>query len=308
MAGNTRRLHGAVIHFIHRKGHGTAVTERTFISRHTGWRQRGNMITWLGHHTGIGTTVTSLTGSGSHASMTECRRQPGGKTLVTVFTRQHRGHMGRRLNINIRIRTGMARGATGSRHTGMGIRRNERQPGQTGTMAGIARHGCRNMRCRFTTGIDTVMAGGTASGHNAHVGKRSWFPQRGGVTGVTRLRGRNMRHGFYLRINGRVSTTVAGNAITGRHRACGSGMTHHTRIEGRETGVTDIALRRGRDMVGRLTQRTGAVMAGAAVAGNGRGGGGMIKGRRRPAGGGTVAGITLRRGHHMGCGFGLGIL
>jgi len=119
------------------------------------------------------------------------------------------------------------------------------------------------------------------------------------VAGVALGPARNMGGRLGQRIDGRVAAGVAGGALAGKTR-----MVHAGRLEGGVVGVAGVALGRGRNMGGRLAERCCAIVASRAGAG---GRGRMSVGSPGPHGSGFMAGVALRGGDEMGCGFGLGI-
>lgn len=75
-----------------------------------------------------------------------------------------------------------------------------------------------------------------------------------GMAGITLGNSRYMVGGFTQRIDPRISPAVAGRTLTSHSR-----MAHPRRFKGRKIGVAGIALRAGRNMVGWLAQRSGAM-------------------------------------------------
>ena len=72
------------------------------------------------------------------------------------------------------------------------------------------------------------------------------------MTGIARLRGRNVRSRFCLSVDCRVSTAVASGAVTGSSRAGGARVTHDRRSKGNKTVVTRITSRCRRDVISRF--------------------------------------------------------
>ena len=123
----------------------------------------------------------------------------------------------------------------------------------------------RNVGDGFSPGRDTVMASSTGTGDNALMCETGWFPCRGGMASVA-LRSRlNVRCRFGKCIGKGVGRVVASCTIPRGYRPARSCMVHGGRRKRGVTGMAGIALCAGRDMVGRLAQGSGAVMASRAV-------------------------------------------
>ena len=97
--------------------------------------------------------------------------------------------------------------------------------------------------------IAPVMAGSTASGYYAGVGKGGRFPGYGRVAAVARLCRRDMCCWFDLRVQCRI-----GPAMTVRAGASRPRMVHRCGRKRHKVLVTGITLSSRRDMVGRLAQ------------------------------------------------------
>ena len=121
---------------------------------------------------------------------------------------------------------------------------------------------CRSgdMRCRLAQRRGAVMAGGTID-VACSMGIRGRQPGCGVVTGVALQRGWQVRCRFCQGILGIESAAMAGRAIAGRGWSGGSGVTHRGRGKRHIADMAGIALRGGRDMVGRLAKRIGSVVA-----------------------------------------------
>ena len=86
------------------------------------------------------------------------------------------------------------------------------------------------------------------------------------MAGIALQAGRYVRDRFCERIGEAVSAVMAGGTIGSCHWACCAGVVHLPRTgECDEVLVTGIALGSSRDVIGRLAQRSGAVMAGRAL-------------------------------------------
>jgi len=121
-----------------------------------------------------------------------------------------------------------------------------------------------------------------------------------GVAGIALGNGRNMVDRLGQRIGVYMTAAMAAGTLAGRTR-----MTHPRRPEGREAGMTGVALRAGGDVVGRLPQRRCTVVTGGALAI----GAGIVRVNSRcPGDCGGVAGIALSAGADVRHRLHLGIL
>lgn len=145
------------------------------------------------------------------------------------------------------------------------------------------------------------MAGGTITDGIDVMGKNRRRPtDRTAVTAITLGRGADMGRWFYLRILRQESARVAGGTIPGSERSGAAGMVHDARGPGRKaTGVTGIALSRGRNMNIRLSlsigKIEGAVMAARTLTCRGS----MVHLCRFKGSNISVTGITLPGRWHM---------
>lgn len=285
VTSGTRRLHAAVIHSLHNKRSGAAMTQRTFVARHSCRRSRRNMTGRFGRDAGIAAAMTGLARSGRDAGVIEFHRQPTTETCMTIFATQKSRQVSRRLHIDIRKSSTVAICAAGRGDAGMRVRRDERQPGQTGPVTYVARLGGCNMRRRLSRGIHVIVAGSARAGHHACMRETGGVPCHGGMADIARLRGGDMRRAFRLSIDSSIGAAMAGYAITCCYRSGCAGMAHDSGIKRREIGVAHIALGIGRNVIRRFAQGEGSVMTGGATAGNRRACRCMIKGGGCPTGG-----------------------
>lgn len=123
------------------------------------------------------------------------------------------------------------------------------------------------------------------------------------VTGVALGQGGNVQGRLGQCIGVDIGSAMAAGAFPGR-----SIMAHPGWCEGRKVGVAAIALRCGRDVIGRFSEGLAAVVTGRATAADWRTGRSVIKGCRRPGACRVVAGIALGRRADVRCRLGLGIL
>ena len=159
--------------------------------------------------------MAGLAGSRHDTGMVECRRQPVGETVVTGLARCCRRQVAGRLYVDVGISAAMTVAATGGGYTRMRIRRDQRQPGKPGPMAGIAGLGRRDMRGRLAACIDVVVTIGAATGHNPGVGKTGGLPGGCGMASVTGLGRRDMRGILDLGIDGNVGAVMATRTVAG---------------------------------------------------------------------------------------------
>ena len=117
------------------------------------------------------------------------------------------------------------------------------------------------MRRIFAQRSAPVVAARTTSCDHTGMGIGGRLPERCRVTNITGLRRRYMGGRLGLRTQGGICATVTGRASPGRPR-----MIHRGRRKGREILVTGVACRAGRDVISRLAQCLGAVVASRANA------------------------------------------
>jgi len=242
-------------------------------------------------------------------------RGEGGEVLVAgVALRTRRNMVGR--FAQCRAAVVASRADAGNRRIGRSMVEGDCGPAGGGTVAGIALGAGANVGARFGLGVlrqvGAVVAGRAVAGGQRPGCSRMAHRRRveGGavMAGVALRRGRNMRCGFGQGIGEGVAAVVARGAIAGGQRPAGPGVAHDGRVEGGKVLVAGVALRTGRNMVGRFSQCAGAVVASGADTRNRRIGRSMVEGDRGPAGGGRVTGIALRAGADVGARFGLGVL
>ena len=107
MAGSAGRQHCAVVHPLDGKRCRAGVAQRAFISRHSGGRNRRNMVTRLCHDTGISATMAGLASPDSNTSMRISCGQPDRITMVAGVARGCGRQMRCRFDFNIRVTTDM---------------------------------------------------------------------------------------------------------------------------------------------------------------------------------------------------------
>lgn len=176
-------------------------------------------------------------------------------------------------------------------------------------MTGIALGAGGNMRCRLAEHSCAVVAGRAVTGCRGRVGIGSAGPgRRRLVAGVALRRSRNVSRRFSQGVGCQIRPVMTTRTVGGSSRPGGIAVAHGRRRKSGGIGVAGIALRRGRNMIGRLAQGISAVVAGRTATRDRRRGSGMIKGGSSPADRRIVAGIALSRGRNMGRGLHLRIL
>ena len=129
-------------------------------------------------------------------------------------------------------------------------------------VAGIALRRTRDMRGRLAQRRCPVVACRTPADGRRIMAESRRRPGGGrSVAGIALRRRADVRRGLDLRIDRKVGTAVTGQAISRRHRPDAAGMIHLGRREGGVIGMTDIAGRARRQVVGRLAQGLGTVVA-----------------------------------------------
>lgn len=163
------------------------------------------------------------------------------------------------------------------------------------SVAGIASQRCRNMSEILASCISPVMACHTSSGYDTCVEIDCRLPGCSSMTGIARLRSRNVCPVLGLGIKRDISTAMATDTSTG-----GPGVTHAGWSESGVILMTGIALGGCRNMrrPKRFPRCSGAVMtvrAGADRACR------VGIGCPRPGGCRSVTGIALRSRRHVSC-------
>ena len=167
-----------------------------------------------------------------------------------------------------------------------------RLEGNIVVVAGIAGRRGRDVAGRLAKGIGPVVAGRAGSGHHVLVRVAGRLPGRRRMAGIAPGCRLDVDQRLAQGVGKIVAATVAGGALPGR-----SCMTHLRWPEGREIGMTAIALRTGRNVIDRLAERRAAVVAGRTIPGR-AGLVGIL--HQRPAVGRGVAAVTLGGGADMG--------
>lgn len=139
MASNAGSRHRAVVHLFYGEGRCAAVAQGAFIPRHSSRSCRRYVVARLRCNPCVRSTVAGLACPCCDTTMVECSRQPHGKTMVTGFTSCGSRQMAGRLDVYVGVSAAMTIAATRGGNAGMRIRRNQRQPGKPGSMAGITR-------------------------------------------------------------------------------------------------------------------------------------------------------------------------
>lgn len=249
----------------------------------TGWLpERGRMANvtglsrrYMGHILGlgiggnVGTIMAARAVAGCRWSgcqgMTHNRRGKRRVILVTSVTLRRCGYMVGRLAK--RIGTVMAgRAAPGCSRNCCGVIINTCRPGYGRVVAGIALSRRRNMSGRFGLRvlgeIGATVAGRTLAGQSGMVHHR----RRPGciaasMAGIAPGSRRDMRGRLGQRIHRNVITVVARRAISHCNRSRCPGMTHHGGPEGIVVVMAGRTLCSGRNVIGRFTQCSHAIMA-----------------------------------------------
>jgi len=238
-----------MVHFICGKStHSlTGMTQRALVPWHASRGRGRNMVARLAQHTEIGPGMAGGTSSRNPGMGIRQIRAPD-TGAMTDFTTDGRRYVIGQFDINTGIGIDMAGSACPSRNPGVGVRRDQRQPGGLAVTGAAGQRTDRNMHRRLAGRLDAIMTADTI-GIRHPVGKGCRQPgRRRLVTDIAGLGCIDMGSRFRLGIHRHVSTTVAGIAVAGGDRSGRPGMAHHTRIEGREIGMTDIAGRRRRNV------------------------------------------------------------
>ena len=270
VAGRAQTGQPSVIHGGGSPGHEAADVASVTLSN------AGNMINWACQRIGeeIGSIVAGRALPG-HAAVVHLGRLEGSEAGVATVALRTRRNMGRRLakSSNAVVAAGTA--ARYRRRSCCVIERGAR-PGNRRTMASIALGGSADMGCRLGLGIlgkkNAAVTSRALARHAGMVhGGRRPGDETADVAGIALRRGRNVHVRLRLRIG-----EIVGAAMTARALPDRADVVHLRRLESRETGMTAVALLRGRNVVGGFSQRTDTVMAVRTAAGDRRHYRGMI--------------------------------
>lgn len=158
----------------------------------------------------------------------------------------------------------------GTRVTGRTLRRSPRVihccrlEGGKVAVTGVALCRRRDVRVRrLAQRRCSVMAGRASAARTGRVSIRSTNPaHRRIVAGITLRRRYDVIDRLGLGVGKQIRTAVTGRTITCSNRTEGRDVTHRSRVESSGILVTGVTGRRRRDVVGRLAQRLGSVVAG----------------------------------------------
>lgn len=240
------------------------MAERTLIAGHTSKRCRDMPGTRrLRLHTNICPAVARLTDSSKGRMANRgLERSPDSGQVANVALRNGR-HVVRQFDVDVLVSAAMTGGTTGCRNSRVGVRSNQRQPGNSCPVTDIARLRSRNMgSCRFSGSVDIVMAGRALAGNHTCMVVTGWFPDGCYVANIARLGRRDVGNIFRLGVDGHIGPAMTAHAIPCSNRSGESGMGHGRRRKNRVVLMTGITLRRRRDVVAWLTERIRSVVAG----------------------------------------------
>jgi len=263
--------------------------------RNVGWRLG------LGIERGVGAAMAAgaLTGGTGVIHRRRRKSRENGVTGVALAAGRHViGRLAQRIGAVM-----AGRAAPGHRRRRRGVVEAAGGPGGGRVVTGRTLRRRRNVGERLALGVlrqvSTAVAGRTLGQAAVIHRRRRPTAETVGMAGIALAGHRNMADRLAQCVGKDIGAAVAGRTLAGR-----AAMVHPRRSEGRVIGVAGIALRGTGDVIGRLAEGGAAVMASRTGT---DGGGGVDIGRRRPAGGRSVAGVALGAGRHMACRLGLGV-